>query len=250
MLRVTRISAQSSKAGQSDIGANSLRKPWRVRRLDRSRVRPQVGHTSGHADRTSLTWWASFLVASLGGVTLRRQVADDWNVPSRKKADCSLKQWTATNVRVMERRGRSESSAHAVVTLHTSGDHFELGDFLPGRCRQVGAVDGHAQVLSAATPSPLTGIPASKELCIFDLLTAAQRVAPNGHMARSTKASDLRNDAGGNAIGMRGTVLGAEIRQLRRPPAGNQSVDGGIPRGAAGPSAARRRRAALEYKGK
>ena len=106
------------------------------------------------------------------------------------------------------RQRTGESSAHAAVTLDTSGDHFELGDFLPGRCRQVGAVDGHTQTLCAATPSPLTGIPAGKELRIFELLTAVQRVAPNGHVARSTKACDLGDDAGGNAVGMRGTVLG------------------------------------------
>jgi hypothetical protein len=57
----------------------------------------------------------------------------------------------------------------------------------------------------------LIGIPTGKELCIFELLTATQRVAPSDRVARSTQASDLRNDAGGNAVWMRGAMLGAGV---------------------------------------
>ena len=73
--------------------------------------------------------------------------------------------------------------------------------------------------------SALTCIPAGQELRVFDLLTAGNRVAADGHLARSAQTGGLGDYARGDPVRMGGAVLGAKLRQLRRATTGDQARD-------------------------
>jgi hypothetical protein len=91
-------------------------------------------------------------------------------------------------------------STDFAVAVYAACDDFKLGDLLAGHRRQVGAVESHIEMLSSAASRRSAGMPANKELSILDALTAAQHIAPNGHVAWSTQAGDLRNDSCGNPV--------------------------------------------------
>jgi hypothetical protein len=81
-------------------------------------------------------------------------------------------------------------STDFAVAVNAACDDFKLGDLLAGHRRQVNAVKSHIEMLSSAASRRSAGMPVNKELSILDALTAGQHIAPNGHVAWSTRAGD------------------------------------------------------------